>query len=1549
MSQKENNKQQEQERIKEWLDAVTDIIAFNAIGAAIHVNNGKLPEIIFQEITDEETILDVKGLANIQNWADVPDKIAIQYNPQLLAEAGIKAPEYLQQAMDEALQQPHSVISKNHYVSYVTEPDDNNSLSFYEEIFDEQSQPAGYFKHTFRTEAQKNKYVQSHNINYQQTPDKPVIVNNIQHKQQYLAGPKNSNYGMQLPQPFNSNLPVQNKGAITDPNDLSQPQPGQILIDKTYPPEDIRSVIQKVGKENFFSKTNFDDIDVEYNWSSDGKKADMYKSCTQFSKIKNAHQNQGCFPIIQLILEAVLGTEQLEKVKYSATQKRIVLPKSAWTAKQIGLYSLPNNPYQDYIRKVLFNIMNSTDPATEPRNQKELIFFAIQKIKADYQVARYSNGQSNNIDEDLLEYWGKTGQYIQGDSSHGMKWKNPVALNLEPLIRQPNKETIQSYRYDGGGIGMQVENGFLSSIERNLQQIYSKPLNKEDHWYSPVENESVYNPFHSWYKGIITDNMLQVYKNAATLAALDGNTFPSTDKNQNGYYLWHAELFTLFKLHNKKLLDYVEPDPNAPQHAFSDNKGSNPFQIDKMAINTEGRGCRKLTNKRIIADNDEIIQCLCMFAWAGIPLEKNVDFDEDCDPQLKKFYQKMEQGTPLLFKKDPDYYDVSSIRQEIIKRAVRWGLQNNQDPADVIKELACNLEQLLKNGVPWEQQTKPWSELHAVILNYVSKAFEQQRKRYLDSIKISKPVICLQKNGQTHTYDIYFQYNNGQPYKAPYSLPFFPKSSGQDAIVVQLYINDRFQEQLVPIDGQWHSLAPTTTVAPPVNQGQVNNNGNQQFGTNQFNNANAQATNIVDVTNLQIKYDTNGSNDINILLDKRNSKSNSTGKELISTKSLHYAIAPDTYNGTMCFWVTDLRKKGDNITHYTGIPIKKETLSKPCPGCKVPFTFLCNGQQITLYLKYEHNHWHPFPNLQQQGFIGFCNDAFQQPAVVNNINQQNQNGNNNMGNNMANVNNPQFGQGIINTTVNNNQIVPATSNNMANVNNPQFGQVINNANQVVNPQIPTIKATYENNTNVIDLDSLGIQLHKNPNNTYTVKLPNGNIKIFAQDSRLKFNYVGENKGELWIVETLTDSSAKCQIAKITDLVTNNNQINIEYHSRGNVFESLPCSTAPAELWRGCVIPLETIVPPQDINVNNSYLPGNYGSTTNSDSSYISTTGNNNINQQYANNINLYNGAMLTETESVPATNEQPIEVDLTGLNMQYNPNKKGEIMMQMRKNNGHNPDTSVKRSVSIDNLMYSIDKCDGNIYFWIADKSQKSDNGLYMYYAAIPIDSSKLPNLCPGRTIKFKFTCGSYHNELTISYKGGGWYQLTPELKGFFLQACQKPAVVNNGNKNYLSSMVAIAETASVNNTTGTDIQQQPDVIVDLNNFTLTKSQGTFICKNNTTGGLMNAEGLCLELQENGILLIGKYGGNLPINKEYIKWKDQNNVKNVKKMQIKFNGQLFMVDIQDGKCEIPQEVINTWKSLCQQQQPVNNSNNINNLDVNNANKTGVNNIKNLFK
>ena len=180
MSQQQTSKINEEEQVKKWLNEVPNLIAYDAIGKAIHVNNGKLPEIIFQQTPGEETILSVKGLENVQKWEDVSDEIVITYDPETLTK------EDLEQAMAKALQQPYPVISQSHCVSYAPQADDNDASSFYEPILDEQSKTAYYFKHTFGNEAQKNKYLQSNNINYQYAPNKPVIVNNDIHGQQYL-------------------------------------------------------------------------------------------------------------------------------------------------------------------------------------------------------------------------------------------------------------------------------------------------------------------------------------------------------------------------------------------------------------------------------------------------------------------------------------------------------------------------------------------------------------------------------------------------------------------------------------------------------------------------------------------------------------------------------------------------------------------------------------------------------------------------------------------------------------------------------------------------------------------------------------------------------------------------------------------------------------------------------------------------------------------------------------------------------------------------------------------------------------------------------------------------------------------------------------------------------------------------------------------------------------------------------------------------------------------------------------------------------------------
>ena len=496
-------------------------------------------------------------------------------------------------------------------------------------------------------------------------------------KQQYLSSQKGPiGKGISLPRPLNA-PPFQDKGAMNNPDDLLQ----QMLIDKTYDPNTIQGVIQRVGKGNFFSDKNqlLDGINVEYNWSTDDKK--QYKSLTTFSDI-NYDEHQGCFPIIREMLQVVLTEKQFKKVKYSKIKKQIILPKDAFE-KDNGTNYDPikgfhnvDSYYKYYIYKVLEDISNQHGLFSKPLSQKELIFFAIERIKADYQAARFYFKELYNIDDELIKYSKLKGHYIDDDSSTGMKFQNHTYINLEPLFNQGGKP-IKSVHVKNGNDWLKVylNSDYDLSQEQldkltNLTEVYVKggePLNK--HTYKDDCE--------------ITNHQLDIYRNAAMLAALDGRYFPSQDENQDKYYLTHAHWFTLFKINNKKLLDYVEKEPYAAQHSFN-NDDYNPYQIEQITINNnEQQTCRKLTpNKKTkIADDDEIIKRLLNLGFAGIPLNANVDFDEYyCSPKLIDFYNQMANNNALPWKAGAQNYPLEPqfIMYVLIRTALREGFNLNK-------------------------------------------------------------------------------------------------------------------------------------------------------------------------------------------------------------------------------------------------------------------------------------------------------------------------------------------------------------------------------------------------------------------------------------------------------------------------------------------------------------------------------------------------------------------------------------------------------------------------------------------------------------------------------------------------------------------------------------------------------------------------------------------------------------------------------------------------------------------------------------------------------
>ena len=142
---------------------------------------------------------------------------------------------------------------------------------------------------------------------------------------------------------------------------------------------------------------------------------------------------------------------------------------------------------------------------------------------------------------------------------------------------------------------------------------------------------------------------------------------------------------------------------------------------------------------------------------------------------------------------------------------------------------------------------------------------------------------------------------------------------------------------------------------------------------------------------------------------------------------------------------------------------------------------------------------------------------------------------NNIANNVSNLNN------VANNMINAN---PQTTKDANKINLESYNTGYGN-----NQQIPTIQADYSNGINYINLDSLGLELHKDTdNNSYIVKFAGGQPIELKEEPQLCF-YRSDDGYELQIATLDADDNVTLirQIAKITNLNRDNNdKINIVY-------------------------------------------------------------------------------------------------------------------------------------------------------------------------------------------------------------------------------------------------------------------------------------------------------------------------------------------------------------------------------------------------------------------
>ena len=543
--------------------------------------------------------------------------------------------------------------------------------------------------------------------------------------------------------------------------------------------------------------------------------------------------------MIYQVLKVVLTAEELDQVTTNKSQgsDMIYLPKSAHTTKwsddeclkniQQNLYN-NKDKYSAYVNKVITDTMKAIAPL-DPKTKKELVWFAINRINAEYKSAYfYCKGKyaDATIDPELIEYAKFKRKELRGgnltDNIQFNTWIDDVkSCKFFPK----NKVDIWQITYNNANLKeddhLSQQAPFVRQTDitrnnfglpyRHLLNIYESEILKENTFKNSGKGSNlgkllrIKDPDQE-----ITPQLLDVYKNAATLAALDGVSFPIPGSNEeiNRAYLDHAYWYTLFKLNGKKLKDYIElKDPNR-QKENNEDEEFNPYIIpagQSIPTSSEEIGLYhwidktrpKCGGKKVTAE--EMANRLMVFAYTDAPLEEDLVLEED-NPILNEAYKLLASEEHQLYQDDDKYYYLSQDRRKEIARQVMK--QCGYDESKFIKgftNLGLCIQDIHFRDVTTNNRPSGWSQAKNWLIEKITEPYD-----YYDipQVKYEKQIYD-NTNGKNY----YLCKLTGMPpgvyLKEGQDIPFNFRLVGQDDQYCQFYKI----EQTGPNDVKLHRFA----------------------------------------------------------------------------------------------------------------------------------------------------------------------------------------------------------------------------------------------------------------------------------------------------------------------------------------------------------------------------------------------------------------------------------------------------------------------------------------------------------------------------------------------------------------------------------------------------------------------------------------------------------------------------------------------------------------------------------------------------------------------
>ena len=377
------------------------------------------------------------------------------------------------------------------------------------------------------------------------------------------------------------------KNIITNTNPFYQ-----LYLDcqKASPPFDIFRVNKKLD----------DDVEIPHldmlN-TAEHKNEELRFRCLFNRKIGNALSDISCkdggrFPIIKELIKIVLG-DKFKDVRYDKDKNRIYLPACAsngshFVSTDLMIETNDNSIYKKYILAILKQIQVGD---FQIRNDRELIFLAIQRINADFSALAAALGKprlKNDYMQTLLAYSQLKGAGIPEDYGDlGLQFSKSSTISR---LNQYNQEQGLEYVFPGQPLLFKTQYSVITDFD---------------------------------------ENKLRQFSYAAKLAALDGRHFPCNDKKTNDYYLNHAYYFYLVRM--KGLI----PGKDIIKFQLSnDLQDGNSGDDEDVYTNPE------LTVDDFVAD-------ILNFAMSDDPASYNFNLDSNKCPDklIKSMYQKLNDKT----------------------------------------------------------------------------------------------------------------------------------------------------------------------------------------------------------------------------------------------------------------------------------------------------------------------------------------------------------------------------------------------------------------------------------------------------------------------------------------------------------------------------------------------------------------------------------------------------------------------------------------------------------------------------------------------------------------------------------------------------------------------------------------------------------------------------------------------------------------------------------------------------------------------------------------